>query len=65
MSKQRYFWFAIKSFLGFGNVEDASICWFSKRFFDVHDYPVSKGGDGIPSHFYKYQCWECGAKFDI
>lgn len=40
-------------------------CWFSRRFFDVHDYKKSKGGDGVPSHFYTYKCWKCGKEFRI
>ena len=41
------------------------ICWFSKRFWDVHDYPVNKGGDGAPNHFHEYECHNCGKKFTI
>ena len=40
-------------------------CWFSRRFWDIHDYPVSRGGDGFPSHFYTYHCWNCGKEFGI
>lgn len=40
-------------------------CWFSRHFWDIHDYPVRKGGDGIPSHFYTYKCWNCGKEFGI
>lgn len=39
-------------------------CWFSK-FWDLHDYPLSKGGDGIPTHFFTYVCWNCGKRFRI
>ncbi len=57
-------WF-LKVLFGFGSVRDGSICWFSREFLDVHDYPVKKGGDGYPSHFYYYTCWRCGNKFMI
>jgi len=55
----------LKCLFGFGSVEDGSICWFSKKFFDVHDYHKWKGGDGTPSHFYQYTCWKCGKRFSI
>lgn len=41
------------------------ICELSKGKIDYHDYKVHKGGDGIPSHFYTYTCWNCGKKFTI
>lgn len=41
------------------------ICWFSQRFFDIHDYPARKGGDGIPTHWHKYRCWNCKKEFTI
>jgi hypothetical protein len=40
-------------------------CWFSARLWDIHDYPVRKGGDGFPSHFYTYTCHRCGRRFGI
>lgn len=40
-------------------------CEFSRRFFDVHDYTYWSGGDGTPSHFHTYRCWNCGGKFRI
>lgn len=43
----------------------AARCDFSRRFFDVHDYPTSRGGDGTPSHFHVYTCHRCRAKFQI
>ena len=61
----KYLWWIIKCFTGFGNVEDGSICWFSKKFYDVHDYPIHKGGSGVPDHNYNYQCRECGKEFRI
>ena len=33
--------------------------------YDAHDYPVNKGGDGIPCHFYTYTCHMCGKQFTI
>ena len=41
------------------------VCWFSARFWDIHDYLTITGGDGCPSHFYEYHCWRCGKKFTI
>jgi hypothetical protein len=41
------------------------VCWFSSRFWDIHDYTVSSGGNGTPTHFYEYTCWNCGKKFGI
>lgn len=55
----------VKCLLGFGSIKDDSICWFSNKFFDIHDYPINKGGDGTPSHFYVYKCSKCGKSFII
>ena len=41
------------------------ICWFSSRYYDIHDYHITKGGDGIPSHFYTYTCHYCKKEFTI
>lgn len=41
------------------------ICWFSRKFFDIHDYHRSWGGDDTPTHFYTYTCWNCGKQFEI
>ena len=41
------------------------VCWFSRKFYDIHDYFVRAGGDGTPSHMYEYTCWNCGKKFHI
>ena len=41
------------------------ICWFSAHWFDLHDYFICCGGDGYPSHFYKYICWNCKKVFSI
>lgn len=41
------------------------VCWFSRKFYDIHDYPVRSGGDGTPSHFWEYECWNCHKKFGI
>jgi len=49
--------------LGFGKVPD--ICSMSIGDKDYHDYKVEKGGDGTPSHFFTYTCWNCGKKFII
>lgn len=58
-------WWWIKCALGAGSIYDGSICWFSKKFYDVHDYHKRKGGDGLPSHFYDYKCSNCGKLFII
>jgi len=41
------------------------VCWFSKQFWDIHDYHKYKGGDGHPTHFYTYKCWNCNKEFII
>lgn len=41
------------------------VCWFSRRFWDIHDFTKNHGGDGTPSHFYVYRCWNCGKAFEI
>ena len=41
------------------------VCWWSGRFFDIHDYHLDCGGDGIPTHWYTYKCWNCGKRFGI
>ncbi len=48
----------LKVWLYIGKVPD--ICEMSKGEKDYHDYHVEKGGDGTPSHFYTYTCWNCG-----
>jgi hypothetical protein len=68
MSKRTIFWYIwaiIRCLFGFGNIEDDSICWFSTRFFNVHDYHTHKGGDGTPSHFHTYVCPKCDKHFTI
>lgn len=57
-------WF-IKCILGQGKVTDNSLCWFSNKFFDIHDYFINKGGDGNPSHFHIYRCSNCKKEFVI
>ena len=54
-----------KYFLGQLTVKDGSLCKFSKTFFDIHDYPISKGGTGIPDHYIQYECPYCKTKFKI
>jgi len=53
----------LKCLIGMGNLSD--ICWFSANFYDIHDYHKNKGGDGIPTHFYKYNCHSCKKEFRI
>jgi hypothetical protein len=42
-----------------------TVCRFSAAYWDIHDYHVKQGGDGTPSHFYRYTCWHCGKEFII
>lgn len=59
-------YFFIRCLLGLGSVDDGSICWWGQKFkIDIHDYPVRKGGDGVPSHFYEYRCHKCNKNFTI
>lgn len=37
-------------------------CKWSEKYFDMHDYTESKGGDGIPKHFHVYTCSNCEKK---
>lgn len=39
-------------------------CWFSSKFFDIHDYFDGKEFKD-PAHFYDYECERCGKKFTI
>ena len=43
------------------------VCEFSGRNpnHDIHDYPVSAGGDGHPDPFHTYTCHACGEEFGI
>ena len=41
------------------------VCWFSSKFWDIHDYQIKMGGDGWPSHFYTYKCSRCKKEFTI
>ena len=41
------------------------VCWFSRHFWDIHDYPHAWGGSGYPWHFHVYRCWHCGREFSI
>ncbi len=69
MAKIKRWAWCIKTFLlcilGFGTIEDSGICWFSKNFYDVHDYKLSQGGTGVPSHMYEYMCPKCRHLFSI
>lgn len=51
--------------LTFGLSTVPEVCEASSGGVDYHDYHKSKGGDGTPSHFYEYTCWNCGKKFGI
>ena len=41
------------------------VCWFSKYFWDIHDYNHWQGRDGVPCHMVAYRCWNCGKEFYI
>lgn len=61
-------WWRFKVALGFGSVRDGSICWRAPHvphWRDPHDYPIEKGGDGLPCHVHIYCCWRCGREFTI
>ena len=58
-------WLLMKYFFTLGNLSIPDICDFSKRFWDIHDYPEEKGGTGYPDHFHLYVCWHCGKEFYI
>jgi len=55
----------IRAITGTTNINDGSTCKASIMFFDCHDYKMSKGGDGTPTHFHTYECPSCGKKFTI
>ena len=55
----------IKGLFGLLTTENKDVCKFSEKYWDIHDYPKSKGGDGVPTHFHEYKCPECGKKFGI
>ena len=48
-------WWFIKCITGFDNVIDGSTCWFSRKFWDVHDYYSDKGGDDTACHIHTYK----------
>lgn len=59
-------WKVIKTFAGFGSVNDKSICLTKDvTGVDFHDYPVDAGGDGTPDHFKQYECSICKHKYTI
>lgn len=53
----------LRLILGLASISE--ICETSKGKYDFHDYHEHKGGDGTPSHFYTYTCWNCGKRFEI
>lgn len=53
----------VRLMLGLATVPE--VCEASSGGVDYHDYPKDKGGDGTPSHFHEYTCWNCGKKFGI
>lgn len=61
---KKFYWF-VKCMIGLGSIRDGSICWFSKKFWEVHDYHKDQGGHGQPWHFHVYKCPKCGKEFII
>lgn len=61
----RKFILLLRAIFGLHNVEDGTTCEISRVLWDVHDYPVNRGGDGTPSHFHTYQCPRCKEYFSI
>jgi len=55
----------VKCLFGRHNINDGTTCEISRLFWDVHDYKITKGGDGEPKHFYDYTCPSCGKVFGI
>ena len=53
----------LKTMLGLGTLDD--VCWFSEHFWDVHDYPIEKGGDGSACQFHKDKRHSGGKEFGI
>jgi hypothetical protein len=64
-TEQFKLWWFIKCIAGFGNVIDGSTCWFSRKYWDVHDYYSDKGGDDTACHVHTYTCHKCGKEFVI
>lgn len=46
-------------------IHKGELCEFSKRFWDIHDYPLNKGGTGTPDHYITYTCPFCKKEFKI
>lgn len=63
ITKPLILWF--RAITGLHNVYNGTTCEISNELFDVHDYYIHRGGDGFPSHFYTYKCWNCGKEFII
>ncbi|MFA5166690.1 MAG: hypothetical protein WC449_05395 [Candidatus Paceibacterota bacterium] len=55
----------LRALIGYHNIFNGTTCEISERLWDVHDYHVEKGGDGIPTHFHYYECPNCGNTFII
>lgn len=55
----------LRVLFGWHSIYDGSTCRLSEGRRDVHDYHVSKGGDGRPEHFRSYKCTKCGKRFQI
>jgi transposase-like protein len=55
----------IRGVLGLHSIDDGSTCEFSRRFWDVHDYKVHKGGSGFLYHFEEYVCPACHETFTV
>lgn len=55
----------LRALLGWHNIYNLTTCNISEELWDVHDYPVSKGGDGFPLHMVHYTCPACRKRFMI
>ena len=64
-NKLKYVIGVIRILLGIHSTSNRTTCNLSETHWDVHDYSVNKGGDGVPSHDYNYTCHRCRKKFTI
>lgn len=46
-------------------IHKGELCEFSKRFWDIHDYPLNKGGNGIKNDNITYICPYCNKAFKL
>lgn len=65
MKRHNVFYLWLSWLIGNLSVHDGSLCEFSRRYWDIHDYPADKGGNGHPHHLIIYRCPNCGKDFMI